>query len=239
MSQKRGKLPLIAAASTAVILIFAAAALYGVLSGKKYCYILSALIIGASCIPFFISFEKKVPSAGETAITACLCAAAVASRAAFYALPNIKPMCAVIVIIGAALGAETGFVSGALSAFASNFIFGQGIWTPFQMLGLGCVGLLAGLLFKIRIIRENRIISALTGGLLCFIIYGGIVDLSSVLMFLGKFSVGGIVSIYASGAVFNLVYAVTTAITLFVIGKPMMRRIDRIKMKYGIFAKKQ
>jgi hypothetical protein len=80
-------------------------------------------------------------------IIAVLCGIAVAGRAAFFMLPQFKPVVAIVIIAGASLGAESGFIVGALSGFVSNFIFGQGPWTPWQMFAFGMIGFIAGLLF--------------------------------------------------------------------------------------------
>lgn len=61
-------------------------------------------------------------------------------------LPNFKPCSAIIIITAVAFGPEAGFLTGALTAFVSNFIFGQGPWTPWQMFTWGLVGFLAGIL---------------------------------------------------------------------------------------------
>lgn len=204
------------------------------LDGKQY-YLTAVLMIAAVCVPFFISFENKKPSSRELVMLACLTAIAVASRAAFYSVPSVKPLCAVVIITAVCLGPQTGFICGVLSMFASNFIFGQGMWTPFQMLGMGLVGLLAGAIFYNRKIRKNRILLAASGAIMAAVIYGLIVDLSSVLMMTTEFSVKQIAAIYASGVPFNASHGATTGIVLLFLGKPMIDKIERIKTKYGLY----
>lgn len=223
----------------AVVLIAAACVFSEVLSGKQFYYPMAVLIMAAASVPFIASFEKRRPSARELVLLACMSALAVASRAAFYAFPTIKPMCAIVIITAVCFGAQTGFVCGVLSMFVSNFIFGQGIWTPFQMLAMGTVGLLAGLIFSGRKLKQNRFALALVGGLLCFAVYGLIVDLSSVLMMTTEFSLKQIAAIYASGIAYNFSHGVTTAVILFVAGKIFIEKLDRIKIKYGMFQQKE
>ena len=43
---------------------------------------------------------------------------------------------------------------GSLTMAISNFYFGQGPWTPFQMFGFGIIGYLAGL-FKNNFLKKN------------------------------------------------------------------------------------
>ncbi len=226
----------IISAATVILLIIAACMGRGFLSGREYYYPMAALIIAAACLPFFISFEKRKPSARELVMLACLSALAVASRAAFYALPTVKPMCAIVIAVAVCLGPQTGFLCGVISMFASNFIFGHGPWTPFQMLGMGAAGLVAGMIFYNRKILKNRIALALTGGTICFIVYGLIVDISSVLMMATEFSAKQILAVYASGLGFNLSHAITTSVILLIAGPIFIDKINRIKTKYGLFA---
>ena len=224
---------------TAALLIAAACVLNRFLSGKEYYYLMAVLIIAVSCLPLLVSFEKSRPSARELAVLACMSALAAASRAAFFSLPTIKPSCAIVIITAACFGAQSGFICGALSMFVSNFLFGQGPWTPFQMLAMGAVGLAAGLIFCNKKVRNNRLILASVGGMLCFVIYGLIVDISSVLMMATVFSLKQILSIYASGVPFNFSHAATTAVVLLLAGKAFIEKLDRIKIKYGMFGSNQ
>ena len=246
MQRKYVKLNIISALLTLALIVSAVTAMK-FFEGTRYCYISAFVIIIAACVPFFISFERRKPSARELVALASMCAIAVASRAAFFAIPTVKPICAVIIITAlvlafalagitaACFGAQTGFVAGAVSMFASNFIFGQGVFTPFQMLALGAVGFAAGVIFSNKRLRESRPALSLIGGVLCFVIYGLIVDISSVLMMATSFSIKQILAIYASGVPFNASFAATTAIVLALVGKPFIEKLERLKIKYGMF----
>jgi hypothetical protein len=113
-------------------------------------YLFSIAIILVALAVMVARFEGHRPKAREIVTLAVMCALCVAGRAAFFMLPSFKPVAAIVIIAGVALGAESGFLVGALAAFVSNFVFGQGPWTPFQMFGFGLVGLFAGLLFHRR-----------------------------------------------------------------------------------------
>ncbi|MBQ6266502.1 MAG: ECF transporter S component [Clostridia bacterium] len=202
--------------------------------GRRY-YLTAAIIVALALLPFALSFERRYPSARELAVLAVMIAMAVAARAAFYALPSVKPLGAIVVVTAVCLGPQTGFLTGAAAMLISNFIFGQGQWTPFQMLGMGAVGLAAGFLFRIRALRENRILLALGGGLLCLVLYGGIVDLSTVLIYSDEVTWEKAAAIYATGLPFNLIHAGTMAAVLLLAGKPLIEKLERIKIKYGLF----
>ena len=194
-------------------------------------YLVAVVILILSMLPFFVSFEKSRPSARELTLIAGLIAVAVISRAVFYLIPQIKPIGAVVIVCGACLGAKRGYFIGAMSAFLSNFIFGQGIWTPFQMVAMGIVGLAAGLMFNKK---AKRIPMAIAGFVLCFVVYGLIVDLSSVLMMTNDYSMMSVLSIYAAGVPFGLTFGATTAVFLLLFGEAFAKKINRIVMKYGI-----
>ena len=196
-------------------------------------YIVSVAVLVLSMLPFFISFEAKRVTARELTLTGTLIALAVISRAAFYLIPQVKPIAAVVIVSAVCLGAERGYIIGAASAFVSNFIFGQGIHTPFQMVALGLVGFLAGLLF--RLLTVNRYTLAAVGFLLSAVLYGLIVDMSTILVVYGAhITLSGVLSVYATGVPFSAIFGLSTAVFLFLFGEPFIRKISRVDTKYGL-----
>lgn len=194
-------------------------------------YLIAASILVLSMLPLFISFEKGKHTARELALISSLIAIAVVGRAVFYLIPQVKPIAAVVIVSGACLGAKRGYVVGVFSMFISNFIFGQGIWTPFQMVALGAVGLVSGLILSDK---ARRLPLALVGFVLTFVLYALLVDLSSVLMMTSTYTPQSVLAIYLAGLPFNLAFAGSTAIFLFLFGEPFIRKINRITKKYGI-----
>ena len=100
------------------------------------------------------------------------------------------------------------------------------------MVAMASVGLCFGLVF--RRIKPNKISLAIVGFLSVLILYGLIVDLSSVLYFNSDMSLKGILAVYAAGVPFNLVFASVTAVFLFLFGEAFVKKIERINIKYGI-----
>ena len=84
---------------------------------------------------------------------------------------QFKPVVAIVVIAGVCLGKESGFLVGAMTAFVSNFIFGQGPWTPWQMFCWGLLGFLAGLIFnKVDLEKlKSRDFKIILGPVLCIV----------------------------------------------------------------------
>ena len=117
--------------------------------------LLGLLFLLASAIPFILVFDKKKPQARELVPIAVMAAIAVVGRTVFeiIPLPNFKPCSAIIIITAVAFGPEAGFLTGALTAFVSNFIFGQGPWTPWQMFTCGLSG---GYPAKCRCIQRQK-----------------------------------------------------------------------------------
>lgn len=202
--------------------------LFGVffLNDRKY-YFISILILIYTMIPFFMIFEDRKPQGRELIVIAVLSAIAVAGRGAFYMLPQFKPVVAIVIIAGVCFGAESGFLVGAMSGFVSNFFFGQGPWTPWQMFCFGIIGFIAGILFKKGRLKKNKLQLCIYGGLSTFFIYGGIINIGSLLMFTSHFSFKALMATYASGIPFDLVHAAATVFFLFIISNPMIEKLDR------------
>ena len=94
----------------------------------------------------FAWYEGVRPDARIVALVGTLAAFAALGRIAFAAFPNVKPTTDIVLVSGYALGGGPGFAVGALAGLASNFFFGQGPWTPWQMAGWGATGVIgAGL----------------------------------------------------------------------------------------------
>lgn len=204
------------------------------LGDRKY-YICSVLIIIYSMIPFFVGFESRKPHARELVTIAVLCAIAVASRAAFIMLPSFKPMVGIIIIAGMAFGAQAGFLTGAISGFISNFIFGQGPWTPWQMFAFGIAGFLAGILTEKGVLNPaNKIPVTVFGGLTVMLIVGPLLDTCTLFTMSSMVDTTSAAAVYLAGAPFNAVHAVAVMLTLFLLTKPMMEKLTRIKIKYGM-----
>lgn len=223
--------------SIVLLLVFVPAVIaVGMLEfNDRYYYITASLIIICSFIPFLMLFEKRRPRARELVVIAVMTALGVAGRAAFYMLPQFKPIAATVIITGVSLGCEAGFITGALTAFVSNMFFGQGPWTPWQMFALGLLGFISGLVFRKDIrTKTQRALLCLYGALSTFFIYGGIMDSAYVLMAGSEPTLAALLAAYASGLPFNLIFAGATVVFLLVLTRPILNKLRRIKKKYGL-----
>lgn len=203
------------------------------LGDRKY-YFISLLIILETIVPFCMVFESRKPKARELIIISVLCAIAVAGRAAFFMLPQFKPVIALVIITGITFGGETGFLVGTVTGFVSNFFFGQGPWTPLQMFCFGIIGFISGVLFSKGFLKKTRVSLCIFGFLATLIIYGGIMNPSSVIQMQLKPNLDMILASYISGAPLDIIHAVSTAFFLWFIAEPMIDKIERVKVKYGL-----
>jgi len=203
--------------------------------GNRQYYISSFLLIAYAIGIFFLYYEKKKVQARELVTLSVMSGIAVVARGAFVMLPHIKPMSAIIMITGMAFGPAGGFLCGVISAFVSNFMFGQGTWTPWQMLAYGLSGMLAGFFGKWHLMKkESRIRTAVTGALVVFVLVGPLLDTSSIVFMKDMLNTSDISAVYLAGMPLNGIHAFATFITLFLLCKPMLEKLERMKKKYGM-----
>ena len=201
-------------------------------------YFTSMCIIVISIFIFLWSFEKRKPKTREIVTLAVMTALAVVGRLAFFMTPQVKPCAAIIIITGVMLGRQSGFLCGALTAFVSGFFFGQGPWTPWQMIAFGIIGFLSGVLFSKKNIKYayNKWIISIYGFLATFVIYGFILDTATVFMYTDTPKTETFVATYLSGIGFNLIHAASTFVLLFLISNATIKKLERLKIKYKMFS---
>ncbi|MDR1512020.1 MAG: ECF transporter S component [Propionibacteriaceae bacterium] len=204
------------------------------LLNDRHYYIVALLVIGWTTLPFLLVFERRQPRARELVVLSVLTAIAVAGRAAFFMIPQFKPITAIVIVTGATLGPEAGFLVGAMSGFVSNFFFGQGPWTPWQMFAFGVIGFLAGLVFR-RGRLPRRVFPLIAfGAVATFVVYGLLMDTCTIFLWTDRPTWAYALTVYASGVPFNLMHAASTVIFLAVLAKPMVEKIQRLQVKYGL-----
>ncbi len=223
-------------ASVLILLIIPLTVFAGVVYLGNQQYNIVALLVLMECmLPFFLIFEGRKPKARELVTIAVLCAIGVAGRAVFFMLPQFKPVMAMVIISGVAFGGETGFLVGAVTMLASNVLFTQGSWTPWQMFSMGIIGFLAGVLFRKGLLRRSRGSLAAFGAFSALVIYGGIMNPASAILYHPEsLSRKLLLSYYVSGFPMDLIHGSATVIFLLIAAEPMLEKLDRIKEKYGL-----
>ena len=202
------------------------------MEGRRY-YLISLLVLLECMLPFFLVFEGRKPQTRELVVIAVLSAINVAGRAALFMVPQFKPVVALVIISGVALGGETGFLVGAVTMLVSNMLLGQGAWTPWQMFAAGIIGWLAGVLFRRGLLRRTRLALCVFGALATIVIYGGIMNTASAMMASGL-TWQTLLTYYLTGFPMDCVHAAGTVFFLWLAAEPMLEKLDRIKVKYGL-----
>lgn len=208
------------------------------LSGRWY-YLTSTLIIIETMLPFFFSFEARKPQARELVILAVMAALAVVGRVAIP-IPNFKAITGIIMITGIAFGPQAGFMTGSVAAFASNFFLSQGPWTPWQMVAYGLAGFLAGVVFhkKMKWLQEkpfaHSIVLAVFGFASVVLLVGPLLDICSVFTMGSELSLSFALAVLAAGLPVNIVHGISCAVTLLLLNRPLLDKLDRLKTKYGM-----
>ena len=223
--------------SIATILIFLLVVPATLILGSKmpgrWYYLTSTLIIIELLIPFFLAFEGRRPQARELVVIAVMCALAVAARVAIP-IPNFKAIYAIIMIAGIAFGPESGFLVGAVSALSSNFFLSQGPYTPWQMMAYGAGGMLAGFLFRKGRLPRKPILMGIVGFLVILLLVGPLLDTCTLFLAPITMNLKSILAIYISGFTVNISQGLSTFLVLFLLGNPILEKLDRIKIKYGM-----
>ncbi|MHB1453181.1 MAG: ECF transporter S component [Saccharofermentanales bacterium] len=213
----------------AIPLVIAAG--FTVFKDRQFAFISLAVAILA-CVPFFLAFEhKKNADTKKIVILAVMIALSVLGRFIFAFVPFFKPVTAIVVIVAVYFGPEMGFLCGALSALISNFYFGQGPWTPFQMFAWGMIGFIAGLLGS-RISAGKIRLAAY--GIFAGILYSLAMDVWAVLWIDGTFNVSRYIAALLTALPVTAVYAVSNVVFLLIANKPLGKKLDRVKIKYGL-----
>ncbi len=204
------------------------------LPGRSY-YLTATLIILEILVPFFLAFEGRRPQARELVVVAVLCAIAIASRVALP-LPHFKPTIAVIMLAGIAFGTETGFMVGAITALVSNFFVGQGAFTPWQMMAYGAAGLASGFFAQRGWLPRKPWALALFGFFAVMLWVGPLLDVCSLFLTPIQINRQTVTAIFTSGLVVNVVQASGAAATMLLLGRPLLEKLERIQIKYGMLS---
>lgn len=204
----------------------------GALIFKNGAYAWVSLCVAAlACAPVFLRFERRETDVKRLLIIAAMTALSVVGRIVFAPIPAFKPVTAFVIICAMYFGPEAGFLTGALSAVVSDFYFGQGPWTPFQMFAWGMIGLVAGLFAGA--LKRSKVALAV-GGALAGVAFSLLMDVWTVLWADGYFNVARYGAALVSALPFTAVYAVSNVVFLLALSTPISRILTRIITKYGL-----
>lgn len=178
------------------------------------------------------SFEASRPALRQLMPTAVLAALAAAGRVLFAPVPDVKPVSAIAIVAGAVLGRRSGFVVGAFGALVSNFFFGQGPWTPWQMYAWGLVGYVGGVLGERGWLERRAVLMG--WGFLSAIVYGLILNGYHVLGYVQPLTWQSVALACAASLPLDVVHGLATVAFLAAIWLPWGRAIRRVVAKYDL-----
>lgn len=197
-----------------------------------YSAVVSLLAVLLALVPFFWQFERSRPRPRDLVPIAVMSAIGALSRAAFAALPSFKPTSAIVIITGMQFGPQAGFLTGALSAFASNMFLGQGPWTPWQMYAWGMIGFMSGVLGKRQILNKQWVL--LGFGMAAGVLFGWFMNLQYIVSYVNTMDMKAVLLSYAASAPMDITHGVSTVLFLLLLAKPWGKKLKRLKIKYGI-----
>jgi len=185
---------------------------------------LSLLLVALALLAVGMAWLETGPdSAKELALIASLGAAAAAGRVLFAAIPGVQPVTVIAVVAGASLGARSGFAVGTVAAFVSNFFLGQGVWTPWQMLGWGACGVAGAL--AAPLLRRRLALAAF-----CFVLgmgFSAFMDVWNWLAFYDEHTWQTFAATHARGLPFDLAHAIGNVVIALAAGPELRRLLDR------------
>lgn len=177
----------------------------------------------------------------------------VATDATLRLVPSFlggSPIFLLVMLVGAVFGPAFGFQMGALTLLVSAFITGGvGPWLPYQMLGVGWVGLTAGWLPRFADFRRRLAVIAVFGAVWGFL-YGAVLNLWAWpfaapgleadlgLYWSPMLSFGETVSHYAryylvTSLWYDLFRAVGNAVLVLILGGPTLRVLERFRARFS------
>lgn len=202
-------------------------ALGATLVDSKRHLLVSFGVAALAVVLFLTGFERKLTGSRRLVLVACMTALCIAGRF----IPFCKPVTALTIITGMYIGGESGFLTGAMAALLSNFYFGQGPWTPFQMLALGLLGLCSGWLA--RPLKKHRPL-LLLWGVLSGIAYSMMMDVWTVLWYDGGFRPELYLSAIVTALPYTAVYSLSNLFFLWCLARPFGEKLERVRIKYGV-----
>ena len=215
-------------ALVAVPVAMVAFALAGMRASAGLTLVVALLALGL----LFASFEASRPALRQLMPTAVLAAVAAAGRVLFAPLPDVKPVSAIAILAGAALGRRSGFVVGALAALASNVFFGQGPWTPWQMYAWGLVGYVSGVLGERGLLERMPVLYV--WGFASGLVYGLILNGYHVLGYVQPLTWESALLACAASLPLDVTHVIATVAFLAAIWLPWGRAIRRVVAKYDL-----
>lgn len=139
------------------------------------------------------------------------------------------------------MGPTLTMVFAEIIAYVSTIILPSGSdGYQWRFYAFGAVGLIGGILIQRRRLPISPVTMAFFTFVTTFVVYGGIMNIATLITstsIVGSetISLSGLKTVYIAGLPYDLMHAFTAALCIFIIGEPMVSKLERIKIKYGIY----
>jgi energy-coupling factor transport system substrate-specific component len=211
--------------------------------------VVSLVVMPALIVVLSLVLDSSLRNTTVLALVGVLAALAAAARVVSTGAGGFELVFVVVILAGRALGARLGFVVGILAIALSSLVWGGfGPWSAFQMLAVGWVGAGAGLLPHRGLVvppaRRWREVAMLAGyGVIASYAFGLVMNLWFWPIALGPDTTlslvdgGGLADntvrwlVYSLGSstlTWDTVRALTTAVTLSLVGRPVLVALRRV-----------
>lgn len=193
---------------------------------------LNSLLLGfLLLVILFLRFEEGDYGAREVAVVGALAAVGAAGRVFFAAIPGVQPATFLALLSGYALGAESGFLVGALIAFLSNIFLGHGPWTPWQMIAWGLAGASGRALASLR--REEHMLPAAAVLATSWgFLFGWIMNMWFWLSFVYPLNWASYIATCATSFWFDLLHAAGNLAFTLALWRPMSDMLCRYRERF-------
>lgn len=209
-----------------LLAVLSAVVLWKMPKERQYLYF-SFCVVALALILFWMGIENRRIGSRRLVLISVITALCCIGRF----IPLFKPVTALTVLGAIYLGPTAGFLVGAMSALISNFYFGQGPWTPYQMLAWGLIGFCAGLL-SVPLKRSRLLL--LLYGFFSGVLFSAVMDLWTVLWQYGTITPALFGAATLTALPHTLLYAVSNLLFLLFLSKPFGEKLERVRIKYGL-----
>jgi energy-coupling factor transport system substrate-specific component len=176
-------------------------------------------------------YERSRPPSQIVALVAVLAALAVAGRIVLAPIPNVVATTDIVFFAGYALGPAPGFAVGALGGLVSNFWLGQGVWTPWQMVGWGMAGVAGGIFFHLTRGGAGRFKLAAACGA-AGLIFGMWMNFQTMVSFGGEISLDRYLALEARAIPFDIAHITGNVVFALAAGPAMVAALTRFRERF-------
>ena len=173
-----------------------------------------------------ISVKRDVPAPGED----------------IYAIPRRVSSVSPAKVLKAAMAPLLTIAFCEIAAYVSYIIIpgSDGSLVGWRMYAFGAAGILISVLLMRKRLPTNAVTLAVFTIVTTFVIYGGIMNIATMTMSMGMpgnrgYGLDALKALFITGIPYDLAHSVSAAVCIFIFGRSIVSKLERIKIKYGIY----